>query len=264
MLTLVARSLRRIAPLTGGVAAILSAFQFALVAVAAAYERAGSFGQLGALVPDFAQGHLGAALASFASMTTTGYFEPAVVMLIAQFAIHLGAEPAADVETGIADIVLAHPLPRAWIVTRTLIVVAVVTAALVATMGTSTWLGLRWLAPPAAPWPQAGVVLQLMLNLTAVALCFAAATLAASGWARRRAQAQAPLAVAAIAAYLVWFLAGWWTPIRPLARLSPFQYFSGAAILRGAGRTLFNVSVLGAATAVASAIAYWRFERRDM
>src|SRR6185436_13236968 len=114
MLTLVGRSLRRNTALIAGVTAVLSAFQFALVAVAASYERAGSFGTLAALVPDFAQGHLGAALTSFGAMTTTGYFEPAVVMMIAQFAIHLAAEPAADIEAGLTDLILARPLRRHW------------------------------------------------------------------------------------------------------------------------------------------------------
>jgi len=46
-----------------------------------------------------------------------------------------------------------------------------------------------------------------MANLLMVTWCFGAATLAAAGWARRRVTAQAPLAVAAIAFYLLNFVA---------------------------------------------------------
>ena len=264
MLTLVGRSLRRIWPLTAALAALLAAFQFALVAVAASYERAGSFAFLSALVPDFAKGHIGAGLTSFAAMTTTGYFEPMIVMLVAQFAIYVAAEPAAEIEGGLVDTVLARPLPRHWLVTRTLIVMVIGTVALMIAMGAATSLGLRQIAPPRARWPEPRIVLQLMVNLLMVTWCFGAATLAAAGWARRRVTAQAPLAVAAIAYYLLNFVSTMWEPARAFAWLSPFHYFAGAAILSGAGRLTFNLSVLAAATLVAAAIAYWQFNRRDL
>ena len=264
MLTLVGRSLRRIALLTAALAALLAAFQFALVAVAASYERAGSFAFLSALVPDFAKGHIGAGLTSFAAMTTTGYFEPMIVMLVAQFAIYVAAEPAAEIEAGLVDTVFARPLPRHWLVTRTLIVIATGTLALMIAMGTATGLGLRLVAPPRARWPEPRIVLQLMVNLLLVTWCFGAATLAAAGWARRRVTAQAPLAVAAIAYYLLNFLATMWEPARSFAWLSPFHYFAGAAILSGGGRLAFNLSTLGTGTVIAGGVAYWRFSRRDV
>jgi len=264
MITLVGRSLRRLAPLTAALAALLAAFQLALVAVAASYERAGSFGFLSALVPDFAKGHIGAGLTSFAAMTTTGYFEPMIVMLAAQFAIYAAAEPAAEIDGGLVDTVFARPLPRHWMVSRTLIVTAIGTVLLMMAMGAATALGLRSLAPPGAAWPKARTVLLLMVNLLLVTWCFAAATLAAAGWARRRVTAQAPLAVAAIAYYLLNFLASMWQPARSFAWLSPFHYFAGAAILSGGGNLPFNLSILGAGTVVFSGLAYWRFSRRDL
>jgi hypothetical protein len=264
MMTLVGRSLRRIAPLTAALAALLAAFQWALVAVAASYERAGSFAFLSALVPDFARGHIGAGLTSFAAMTTTGYFEPMIVMLAAQFAIYAAAEPAAEIDGGLVDTVCARPLPRHWLVTRTLIVTAIGTLLLMVAMGAATGLGLRSLAPPLAPWPSARTVLLLMVNLLLVTWCFAAATLAAAGWARRRVTAQAPIAVAANGFYLLNFLASMWEPARAFAWLSPFHYLAGAAILSSAGSLSFNLSILGAATVIFSGIAYWQFGRRDL
>lgn len=264
MLTLVGRTLRRIAPMTAALAALLAAFQLALVAVAASYERAGSFAFLSALVPDFAKGHIGAGLTSFAAMTTTGYFEPMIVMLVAQYAIYVAAEPAAEIETGLVDILLARPLPRHWLVSRSLIVTAIGTVALMLTMGAATFLGLRLLAPPRVRWPEPRIVLLLIVNLLMVTWCFGAVTLAAAGWTRRRITAQAPLAVAAIAYYLLNFLASMWAPARSFAWLSPFHYFTGAAIISGGGDLGFNLSILGAATAIATGVAYWQFGRRDL
>lgn len=264
MMTLVGRTLRRLAPMTAALATLLAAFQLALVAVAASYERAGSFDFLAALVPDFAKGHIGAGLTSFAAMTTTGYFEPMIVMLVAQFAIYVAAEPAAEIETGLVDTVFARPLPRHWLVTRSLIVTAIGTLALMTAMGAATFIGLLKLAPSGAAWPEPRVVLLLMVNLLAVTWAFGAATLAAAGWTRRRITAQAPVAVAAIAFYLLNFLASMWEPARSFAWLSPFHYFAGAAILSGGGNLAFNLSVLGGATAIACGVAYWQFGRRDL
>jgi ABC-type transport system involved in multi-copper enzyme maturation permease subunit len=264
VLTLIGRSLRRLAPLTAALSALLAAFQIAIVAVAASYERAGSFAFLSALVPDFAKGHIGAGLTSFAAMTTTGYFEPMIVMLAAQFAIHVAAEPAAEIETGLVDTVLTRSLPRHRIVSRSLLVMAIATLILMIAMGSATALGLRALAPPRTPWPEARIVLLLIVNLLAVTWAFGAATLAAAAWARRRVSAQAPVAVAAIAFYLLNFLASMWAPARSFAWVSPFHYFAGAALLGGSGNLAFNLSILGTVTAVAAAVAYWQFSRRDL
>jgi len=264
MMTLVGRSLRRIAPLTAALNALLAAFQLALVAVAASYERAGSFAFLSAIVPDFAKGHIGAGLTSFAAMTTTGYFEPMIVMLVAQFAIYVSAEPAAEIESGLVDTILTRSLPRHRIVSRSLVVMAIGTMILMIAMASATGLGLRFLAPPRARWPEPRVVALLIVNLLLVTWVFGAATLAAAGWARRRVSAQAPIAIAAIAYYLLNFLASMWAPAQSFAWLSPFHYFAGAAILSGGGHLAFNLSILGAITLVAAGVAYWRFSRRDL
>ena len=264
MLTLVGRSLRRIAPLWLGLAILLAAFQFALVAVAASYEEAGSFSRLAMVLPAFARGAFGAAVSSFAGMTTVGYFEPLIITLLAQFAIYVATEPAGEIEWGLVDVVLARPLPRHWIVTRTLVVMATSTLALALTMGIATWLGLHALAPPGSRWPEPLIVLTLIAHLVMVAWCFGAPALAAAAWARRRASAQGPIAIAAVALYLVDFLGTWWEPVRRFGRLSPFYYYQGSAIVEGKAHTLINLSVLGAVTIAASALAYWQFGRRDL
>ena len=73
-------------------------------------SEAGSFDRLAMMLPAFAQRGFGPALTSFAGMATVGFFEPLIVMLVAQFAIYLATEPAGDVETGLVDLVLARPI----------------------------------------------------------------------------------------------------------------------------------------------------------
>ena len=95
-------------------------------------------------------------------------------------------------------------------------------------------------------------------------VCFGATALAAAGWARRRAAAWAPVALAAVATYLIDFLGLWWTAMPRIGRLTPFHFYQGSAILEGRANTALDLSVLAAATVVASAIAYWQFNRRDL
>ena len=212
----------------------------------------------------FVRSAFGTAFSSFAGMTTFGYFETLVVMLMAQFAIYVATEPAGEIEWGLVDVVLARPLPRHWLVTRTLLVMSTSTLALALTMGIATWLSLHALAPPGSRWPEPRIVLTLIAHLVMVTWCFGAPALAAAAWARRRASAQAPIAIAAVALYLVDFLGTWWEPLRRFGRLSPFYYYQGSAIVEGKAHTLINLSVLGAVTAAASALAYWQFARRDL
>ena len=264
MLTLVGRSLRRIAPVCIGLAAVLGGFQLILVAVAASYERAGSFDQLAMLLPAVARHAFGTAMSSFAGMASVGFYETGIVLMVALFAIFVAAEPAGDVEAGFVDVIFARPLPRHWIVTRSLLVTTIATLALMLTMGAGTWIGLVTLAPPRARWPELRIVLNLIAHLFMVASCFGAVTLAAAGWARRRAAAQAPVAVAAIALYLIDFLGVWWKELSQVSLISPFHFYQGAAIIEGRANTAQDLSVLGAATIAATALAYWQFSRRDL
>jgi beta-exotoxin I transport system permease protein len=264
VLTLVARSLRRIAPAGLWLAAVLGGFQVTLVAVAASYERAGSFNQLALLLPAVARHAFGSAMTSFTGMTTLGFYETGIVLLLAQVAIFVAAEPAADVEAGFVDVIFARPLPRRWLVTRSLLVMTIVTLVLTLAMAAGLWIGLLTLAPRRSLWPEPRIVLNLVAHLVLVSCCFGAASLAAAGWARRRATAQAPVALAAIALYLIDFLGAWWTALSRVSRISPFHFYQGAAIVEGRANTALDLSVLGAATAAAGALAYWRFGRRDL
>ena len=264
MITLVARSFGRIAGPFAAILMVLSGFQLALVAVAASLARSGNFDRLAQIVPAALQPAIAPALTSFGRMTTVGYFDVLIVMLVAQWAIYVATEPAGEIESGLVDLLLARPMPRNRLVTRSLVVMIASTAMLTLAMGVGTLVGLSLLAPPGTAWPEVRVVLLMMAHLMLVAWCFGAAGLAAAGWARRRASALAPVAIAAVALYLVDVLGLWWKPAEALAHLSPSFYFHGGPILAGTADSVRNLSVLGVATVSATALAYWRFGRRDL
>ena len=264
MIPLVARSFGRIAMPFGAVAAVLTAFQVALIAVASSLARDGEFDRLADIVPAALRPALAPALTSFGSMTLFGYFDVLIVMIVVQWAIVAATEPAGEIETGLVDLVLARPLPRHRLVTRALAVTFGSSLTLALAMGSGTLIGLLLLTPHGDAWPEPRLVVLMIAHLTAVAWCFGAAGVAACGWARRRASAIAVVAIASMVCYLVDMLGMWWAPLEPLARLTPFYYFHGGALIAGTADPAWNLAVLSATTAAAAAIAYWRFERRDL
>jgi ABC-type transport system involved in multi-copper enzyme maturation permease subunit len=261
---LVVRSLGRVRILSASLAVILGALQLSIIAAAATFVDGGSFERLAQVVPSFVMQAMGPALTSFRGMVLFAYFDPLIVMLLVQFAIYLATEPAGEVESNLVDLVLARPLARHVIVSRTFLVMAIGTLLMSGAMQVTTWAGLWWMAPRDAQWPDVRTVLSLSAHMTLIAWCFGCAALAASGWARRRGAVVGALGVVAIAAYLVELLESIWAPARELARFSPFHYYAATGILAGTAPETRNLAVLGVTALAALALAYWRYQRRDL
>jgi hypothetical protein len=265
MLILVSRSCARIAAVFVAVGGVLMGFQIVLIAVAASLTTSNSFEQLGRItLPRFILHSWGLGQLTFAGATTFGYYDPLVIMLLVQFAVYVGSEPAGDVETSLVDLVLARPIPRERLVTRSIVVVTGVTLALTFVMAVGTGAGLLWLAPPNAAWPEPRTVGILMAHLMTLAWAFGCVTVAVAAWARRRGAAQAAVAVAAIALYFIDMVGESWERAAPMARLFPFHYYHGAALLNGRSNVGLDLSVFMAIGAAAIAVAYWQFGRRDL
>ena len=264
MMPLVLRSFTRAARPLAALTVLLIAFQLAVVAAGSAMAADRALAGLARLVPSFLQQSLGVALLTFGGLTTIAFFDALVVMLFVQFAVYLASEPAGDVESGLVDLVLARSLPRHWLVTRTLVLMGGSIAVLAAVMALALWAALTMYGPAHEAWPSPRVVVSMVVHLILLAWCFGAISLAASGWARRRASVMTAVALAAIASYLLEFLATIWRPLRGVAVLSPFHYFRGGEILAGTANTTLDVAVLGTITLAAVAVAYVAFRRRDL
>jgi ABC-2 type transport system permease protein len=197
-------------------------------------------------------------------MVAAGYFHPVIVVMLAQLAIYLATEPAYEVESGLVDVILSRPLPRHHLITRSLLLLVAVVIAAVLAMGAGTWLGLSLFADPAWDWPAADAVVRLLVHLAAVAICVGALGLAVAAGARRRNAAFALVGVTSVVLYLVAFLAISWAPARTVAWISPFYYYPAVGILAGTAPRLSNLLVLGAASVTLTAVAYWRFARREL
>jgi ABC-2 type transport system permease protein len=263
-MALVLRSLGRVRILTASLAVVLAALQLSIIAGATSFVDSGNFERLAQVAPAFVAQAMGPALTSFRGMVLFAYFDPLIVMLLVQFAIYLATEPAGEVESNLVDLVLARPLPRHVIVSRTVAVTVIGTVLMAGAMQATTWVGLWWMAPRDVQWPDGRTVVSLSAHMTLIACCFGCVALAASGWARRRGAVVGAIGIVAIAAYLVEFLESIWAPARELARFSPFHYYTATSILSGTAQELRNLAVLGVTALAALALAYWRYQRRDL
>lgn len=267
MLTLTARSFRRVLAVLAALVAVLIVFQVVIVVVAASFESSRSFERIATLVPGFVTRSFASSLltlASFRAMSVAGYFHPVILLIVTGFAIYIGSEPAGDVERGLVDVVLARALPRRYLVSRSLAVVVLATVGLALALGVGTAAGLATFAPAGAFWPQPRTIGVLTIELLLVAWTFGAWGAAAAAFARRRAAAVGIVGVIAVALYLLEFLGASWAPAAPFARVSPFHYYDGTGILVGRGDLATDAAVLAAMIGAGVATAYWQFARRDL
>jgi ABC-type transport system involved in multi-copper enzyme maturation permease subunit len=263
--TLVRRSLSRHRALIAGLAALLSGFQFLLVVVATNLQRQGLFAQAAALMPPFVQEALGGlTIATFTGTIALGFFHPVVMLALTCATIYLASEPAGEVEHGLVDLVLARPVPRHLVVTRSLVVCLAVSTGIVALMFVANDLSVRLFAPRGTLVLSQRRLLWVGWNLLCVVWCFSAAALVMAARARRRGTAAGTTALAAVLLYLLHFAAAAWRPLRPAARVSPFHYYDAMPTLLGSTAPWQNIAGLLIATAILVVIAQVLYSQRDL
>ena len=120
------------------------------------------------MVPAFARDVLGpsfVAFLTFKGIVCLGYFHPVVMGALVSVSLTLATIPVMEIETGFIDLVLARPVARHWIVTRSILVALISTVYLLAMMAIGTWIGLNYFAAKDAAWPSAGLIGSLAINL---------------------------------------------------------------------------------------------------
>jgi len=267
MRALLRRSIAQARYVLGGSLVVLSAFQLIIVGQAAEIERAQSFGGLADLLPIFLKQGLGSRallLASFRGIVAFGYFHPVICALMSTVAIYVTTEPAHEIESGLVDLELARSLPRHRLLTRSLLLLGLAVAAGLGLMFAGTTLGARLFGAPLAQLPSAAVRVSLLAHLGALAVCFGAVGLWLASISRRWTTAFTTGALLMLVTYLLDFLAIGWEPMRRVAWISPFHYYPALAIVAGEDAGSHNLLVLLGAAAVFTAVAYVRFQRRDL
>ena len=246
---------------------LLSGFQMILIAVARSIQSTGGFEQLTALLPPFARELLGPSLTSFmsfAGIVCLGYFHLSVMGSLVGLAITIATIPTSEIETGFMDLILARPVARHWIVTRTILALIVSTALLLAMMMTGTWAGLETLAPKSVTWPSVKLVSSLATNLSLLMLAWGGVALAIASASRRRGVAGAIAGLLALAAFLMDYVGRLWQRAESVAWLSPFRYYNPFELVMGNPLPSKNLLVLGGIAAAGCVTAYVLFGRRDI
>ena len=187
-------SLKRAWPLLWTTGLLLAAVQALRVLIAASVHNAGQFDQISALLPSAVRDILGHSLASV--MTFNGivcgvYFDTGYIIALLALAITLATLPASEIETGFADLILARPMPRHWLITRTIALVLFSLLFMLLMIMAGTWAGLALFAPPDAPWPTARQTGSLALSLGMLVVCWSGVALAFGAACRRALRAVA-------------------------------------------------------------------------
>ena len=107
--------------------------------------------------------------------------------------------------------------------------------------------------------------LSLLVHLAALTTVFAAFGLPSPPVSRRWMTAfLRPRCSSSVIVYMMDFLAIGWPLMRTISWLSPFHYYPALSIVAGEATQWINLAILLGASAVLCAIAYVRFERRDL
>jgi ABC-2 type transport system permease protein len=251
--------------LTAGV--LLAGFQVVLILQANSIQASSSFAKMGDLIPSFVRDILGPSFAmflTFKGIVCLGYFHPVVMGALVAVSVTLATIPVMEIETGFIDLVLARPVNRHLIVTRSILVAVISTVYLLAMMALGTWLGLRYFAARDAGWPSVALVGSLAINLGLLMLSWSAIALAIGCACRRRGTAGAIAGLLALTAYLTDYIARAWKPAESVAWLSPFRYYAPFELVLGSALPAKSVYVLGGIAAAAFALAYALYSRRDI
>jgi ABC-2 type transport system permease protein len=266
-IALLMHSARRARTLLLAAAILLAAFQILLTTAAQSLQELNTFAGLTALIPDFLRQVFGSSLLtimSFRGIACLGFFHVAIVAFLVGLMIALATEPAREAETRFLDLILAHPVARAWIITRTVVLMAACIVLLLGAMTLGTWAGLHWLAKGEMARETFAVIPRLGMNFGLLLLCWGGISLALSTIVHRRSVAASIAAMLALACYMTDIISQVWKPLKPLAHYSPFHYYNALNLITGTPNSSHDLYVLACIAAAGCLISYLLFQLRDI
>ena len=267
LFALIGQLLHRVRTFLLAAGVLLAGFQVVLILQANSIQASNSFAKMGDLVPAFARDLLGPSFVmflTFKGIVCLGYFHPIVMGALVSVSVTLATIPVMEIETGFIDLVLARPVARHWVVTRSILVALISTVFLLGMMAFGTWFGLKRFSVNNGGWPSAGLIGSLAVNLALLMLCWAAIAMAIGCSCRRRGSAGAIAGLLALTAYLTDYIGRAWKPAESVAWLSPFRYYTPFELVMGSALTAKSVYVLGGIAAAGFTLSYVLYSRRDI
>jgi ABC-2 type transport system permease protein len=267
LFALIAQLLRRARKFLLATGVLLAGFQVVLILQANSIQASNTFAQMGQMIPSFARDVMGSSFIGFLTfkgIVCLGYFHPVVMGALVSVSVVLATVPVMEIETGFIDLVLARPVARYWIVTRSILVAVISTVYLLAMIAFGTWIGLHGFAAKNADRSWVGLIASLALNLGFLMLCWSAIAMAIGCACRRRGTAGAIAGLLAFTAYLTDYIGRAWKPAESVAWLSPFRYYTPFDLVMGSPLSAKSLCVLGGTAVAAYALACVLYLRRDI
>jgi ABC-2 type transport system permease protein len=264
---LIAHSLKRVRTLVLVMSFVLAVFQVFIIVIARTIEESNIFEQMLAIIPPFIRQMMGPSFSSvmtFRGMVSLGYFHLAIMSSLIGLAIAIATMPTSEVEIGFMDLILARPVTRHRIITRTIVILIACEGFVLAMMMAGTWIGLSALAPKRASLPGADLIFSLAANLGLLALSWGGIAMAIGAASRRRAVAGSITGFLALVTFLLDYITRAWEPAEAVAWLSPFRYYDPLNMVTGQPIQPRNLLVLAAIAITGFAVAYLVFSRRDI
>ncbi|HUF50686.1 MAG TPA: ABC transporter permease subunit [Longimicrobiales bacterium] len=258
------RQVRLLAPLLALVSTGLLLFEFLIVWIADSIDLGANFEALIAMILPPAMQRLVLeqfGLASYPAAVAFGFKHPIVLISTIAYVIVAGSVPAAERETGLLDLILARPVPRARYLAAHVLLLLVGVVALPAVLLAAASIGISatgrtgevswtsYIAPVAALAP-------LLLLVGAYTLFFAAG-------ARRRGTAVALAIGITVAFFMFEVLASMWARLEPYEWATIFHYFQPVSVVNGEGVPWHPLLLLGLAVALIGAAGI-RFQRQRL
>jgi ABC-type transport system involved in multi-copper enzyme maturation permease subunit len=245
---------------------LLAGFQTLRVHIAASVHEAGEFEEIAALLPPAIRAILGPSMTSvmsFNGIVCGGYFDLGNVLALVGLTIALATLPASEIETGFADLMLSRPVPRHWLITRTIALVLVAILLMLFAILAGTWTGLALFAPCDNPGPPARQVAALASNLGMLLLCWSGVGLVlAAGF--RRSPAAAITSLLAFGTLLLDYAQKLWPPLERVGWISPFKYNTPFEHVMDMPFPYENLVVLWAVAMTGYTLAYLIMTQRDI
>ena len=198
---------------------------------------------------------------SMTGMVGFGFQHPGTFAMGLSFMVLVATIPAAERESGMLDLLLAHPVPRTSYLLAILFVL-VLGALLIPLAGLmGVWLGLATVEAAEEPaWTR---FVPSAVGLFTLLLAWGGVTLLLATFGRRRGTAVARAVGAIITLLLIETFSSLYTPLQTVTWISPFHYFKPiASAVSGFDWT--GPSVLLGLFAASTALAFRRFARSDV